>query len=99
VAGARGAEIARAGRELTGIYQRNVFADLGIKWGTYPNNLGHTGSAGCFRCHDESHSAPATKTAAKKTITQDCGACHQALAIEETSPAILKTLGLVATNP
>ena len=28
------------------------------------------------------------------TITQDCGACHQVLAMEDSSPDILKTLGL-----
>ena len=28
------------------------------------------------------------------SITQDCGACHQLLAVEEQSPDILKTLGL-----
>ena len=39
--------------------------------------------------HDDSHA-----TADKKTITQDCSACHQALAVEETSPEILKTLGV-----
>ena len=27
-------------------------------------------------------------------ITQDCSACHEMLATEETSPAILKTLGV-----
>ncbi len=71
------------------IYRRNVFPDLKVAWGTYPNNLGHTDAPGCFRCHDDNHA-----TAGKKTITQDCGACHQALAVEETSPEILKTLGM-----
>jgi nitrate/TMAO reductase-like tetraheme cytochrome c subunit len=98
VASQRSAEVNRAGQALTKIYQRNVFADLGVKWDTYPNNLGHADNAGCFRCHDESHLAPATKTAAQKTITQDCSACHQALAVEETSPEVLKTLGLISST-
>lgn len=93
----RSADISRAGQALKEIYQRNVFMDLGVKWGTYPSNLGHADNAGCFRCHDESHVAPATKTAAKKTITQDCSACHNPLAVEETSPEILKTLGLLTS--
>jgi len=29
-----------------------------------------------------------------RTITQDCTACHQPLAMDEASPEILKTLGL-----
>jgi len=28
------------------------------------------------------------------TITQDCNACHEPLAIEEATPGVLKTLGL-----
>jgi nitrate/TMAO reductase-like tetraheme cytochrome c subunit len=82
--------IARAARALIQIYNRNVFPDLKVTWGTYPNNLGHTDFTGCFRCHDEAHSTPD-----KKTITQDCGVCHNALAVDEASPEILKTLGLV----
>ena len=82
-------DIRNAGQALLAIYKRNVFPDLKVTWGTYPNNLGHADYPGCFRCHDDSHA-----TADKKTITQDCGACHQALAVEETSPEILKTLGV-----
>jgi NapC/NirT cytochrome c family, N-terminal region len=95
VAARRQKEIEQAGLALSEIRQRNVYPDLGVKWGSYPNNLGHMDSPGCFRCHDESHA-----TAAKKTITQDCNSCHQALAVEETSPDILKTLGMLpGSNP
>jgi len=86
----RGEDIASAGAEIAAIYNRNVFPDLKVNWGTYPNNLGHTDFPGCFRCHDGSHST-SNRVA---TITQDCNACHEALAVEEASPAVLKTLGL-----
>jgi nitrate/TMAO reductase-like tetraheme cytochrome c subunit len=89
VATSKKAEIEAAGKTLGAIYSRNVFPDLKVTWGTYVNNLGHTDSAGCFRCHDDAHA-----TADKKTISQDCSACHNALAMEESAPAILKTLGL-----
>ena len=42
-------------RSLLAIYRRNVFPDLKVAWGTYPNNLGHADYPGCFRCHDDSH--------------------------------------------
>jgi hypothetical protein len=29
-----------------------------------------------------------------KTIAQDCNTCHEPLAMDETSPEILKTLGI-----
>jgi formate-dependent nitrite reductase cytochrome c552 subunit len=82
-------DVQLAGQALIAIYRSNVFPDLKVTWGTYPNNLGHMDDPGCFRCHDDSHA-----TADKKTITQDCSTCHQMLATGETNPAILKTLGL-----
>ena len=80
-----------AGKMLVRIYDNNVFPDLGVTWGLYPNNLGHDAFPGCFRCHDDEH-----KAADGKTITQDCGVCHEAVATEESSPEVLKTLGLDA---
>jgi hypothetical protein len=85
----RAEDIDQAADAILAIYDRNVFPELKVSWGTYPNNLGHTDFPGCFRCHDGSHS-----TNDGKTITQDCGTCHQALATDEASPEILKTLGI-----
>jgi hypothetical protein len=85
----RSDDIHRAGQAVLAIYNRNVFPDLKVTWGTYPNNLGHTDFPGCFRCHDGSHA-----TADGRTITQDCNTCHEPLAMEEASPEILKTLGI-----
>lgn len=82
-------DIMLAGKAILAIYNRNVFPDLKVNWGTYPNNLGHTDFPGCFRCHDGSH-----VTADGKEVTQDCSVCHEPLAMEEASPEILKTLGL-----
>lgn len=83
------ADIQAAGQALSAIYNQNVFPELKVTWGTYPNNLGHMDFPGCFRCHDADHTA-----ANKKTIPQDCSVCHQMLAVEEKSPEILKTLGV-----
>jgi hypothetical protein len=86
----RAQDIASAGTAIAAIYNRNVFPDLKVTWGSYPNNLGHTDFPGCFRCHDGAHS-----TADKNsTITQDCNTCHQPLAMDEAPPGILKTLDL-----
>ncbi len=89
VATQRAQDIQAAGKALLAVYGHNVFPDLKVTWGTYSDNLGHADYPGCFRCHDESHA-----TSDKKTITQDCSVCHQVLAMEETSPDILKTLGV-----
>jgi hypothetical protein len=85
----RPSDIDAAGRALIAVYSGNVFPDLKVGWGTYVNNLGHMDYPGCFRCHDDSHA-----TADKRTIPQDCATCHNAIAVEESSPEILKSLGL-----
>ena len=82
-------DIRQAGQAVLAIYNRNVFPDLKVTWGSYPNNLGHTDFPGCFRCHDGSHATPQGKI-----ITQDCNTCHEPLALDEASPEILKTLGI-----
>jgi nitrate/TMAO reductase-like tetraheme cytochrome c subunit len=86
---ARSQDIRKTGEAVLAIYNRNVFPDLKVSWGTYPNNLGHMDFPGCFRCHDGSHTA-----GDGKTISQDCNTCHELLAMDEASPEILKTLGI-----
>jgi formate-dependent nitrite reductase cytochrome c552 subunit len=85
----RAADVQSAALHVAEIYSRNVFPDLKVTWGTYRNDIGHEASPGCFRCHDEQHATPEGKT-----ITMDCAACHEAIAVEEASPEVLKTLGL-----
>ena len=76
-------------REVQAIYLRNVFPAMDVRWGTYPNNLGHSDFPGCFRCHDGNHSAPDGKT-----ISNDCDACHTLLAVEDPNPKIMTDLGM-----
>ncbi|MBI3694888.1 MAG: cytochrome C, partial [Acidobacteria bacterium] len=82
-------EIQKAGLTLAGIYTRNVFPEMKINWGTYPNNIGHTNFPGCFRCHDDLH---ASKDG--KTVPQDCNGCHHMLAMDEAKPEILSKLAI-----
>ena len=89
IASSRQADIRRAGAELEAIFSRNVFPDLKVTWGTYPVNMGHFDSPGCFRCHDGDH-----VSAGKQTIANDCATCHQTPAVDEPAPAILQQLGI-----
>lgn len=81
-------DVEKAAHAVAAIYARNVFPAMNVKWGTYPNNIGHTDFPGCFRCHDDNHAA------GERKITQDCNACHQLLAMDEPNPKILSELGL-----
>ncbi|MGC2619116.1 MAG: NapC/NirT family cytochrome c [Acidobacteriaceae bacterium] len=78
-----------AAQRLVSIYDRNVFPDMKVTWGTYPNNIGHMDYPGCFRCHDGSHT-----TKSGKTLSNDCSLCHNLLATDETNPSVLNDLQL-----
>ncbi|MFN7919303.1 MAG: NapC/NirT family cytochrome c [Bryobacteraceae bacterium] len=84
-----GNDRALAIREVSAIFEQNVYPALKIKWGTYPSNLGHNDSPGCFRCHDDDHKGPGGKA-----IGQDCNACHVLVAMQEAKPEIIEKLGL-----
>ncbi|HSR54559.1 MAG TPA: NapC/NirT family cytochrome c [Acidobacteriota bacterium] len=79
-----------AGEELINIYNRNVFPEMRVTWGTYPNFIGHTDFDGCFRCHDGAH----TTRDGEQSIGADCSTCHEVLAWEEQDPQILDELGI-----
>jgi hypothetical protein len=87
VASTKGAAIRAAGEEVARLHNLNVFPQMKVAWGTYPNHIGHQATPGCFRCHDDEH-----KTESGETISQDCATCHNLLAIEEENPAILTEL-------
>lgn len=78
-----------AANELVTLYCQNVFPSMKVTWGTHPNHIGHMSYPGCFRCHDGNHVAKDGTS-----ITQDCSACHNLLAVEESKPKVLSDLGL-----
>ncbi len=85
----KSALVEAAGDELAVLYSRNVFPDMKVTWGTHPNHLGHMSYPGCFRCHDGDHAAKNGTS-----ITQDCSACHNLLAVDEAKPKALADLGI-----
>jgi nitrate/TMAO reductase-like tetraheme cytochrome c subunit len=82
------AAVDAAAEQVKAIYLRNVYPEMKLTWGTHPSNLGHEDAPGCFRCHDGKH-----KSADGKLINDDCGACHNVLAMEEKEPKVLSDLG------
>ncbi|MGE5251662.1 MAG: c-type cytochrome domain-containing protein, partial [Bacteroidota bacterium] len=53
------------------IYDTTVFLDQKVDWTTYPSNMGHINSPGCFRCHDGKH-----LDSNKQAIRLECNLCH-----------------------
>jgi Cytochrome c7 and related cytochrome c len=92
--GADSALIKSAISTVQSLYAQNIFPDMKITWGTYPNNLGHTDYPGCFRCHDGNHTS-----ADGRTISNDCATCHDLLAVSEKNPKILTDLGMSPPTP
>jgi mono/diheme cytochrome c family protein len=64
-------KVQKAITEIQAIYDRTVFLDQKVDWTTYPNNLGHINSPGCFRCHDGKH-----LDSEKKAVRLECNLCH-----------------------
>ncbi len=81
--------VEQSAHSVADIYLRNIFPQMKVSWGVHPNNLGHNDFPGCFRCHDGSHTS-----ADGQTITNDCTACHNLLAVQEENPKVLTDLGL-----
>lgn len=67
------------------IYRRNVFPAMRVRWGTYPENIGHLESPGCLRCHDGRH-----VDQFGGRISSDCDVCHVFLnPVEEGGEALV----------
>ncbi len=56
-------------------YAANIFPEMKVTWASYPNNIGHMESDGCYRCHNDRHA-----TEQGKVISKDCNLCHDILA-------------------
>ncbi len=66
---------------LQEVYFRNIHPEMNITWGTYSSHIGHTGTTGCFRCHNsnmvDNHG---------NTISDDCTLCHSVLSDKQETP-------------
>lgn len=85
---ADGSTVSRAIQAIQFVYAGNIFPDMKVTWGSYPNNIGHQDAPGCFRCHDGNHVA-----SDGRKINDDCATCHDLLAVEEKDPKVLDALG------
>lgn len=56
---------------LVEYYDSSVFPEQKSDWESHINNMGHTNTAGCFRCHDGKH-----LNTEEEAIRLECNLCH-----------------------
>jgi hypothetical protein len=76
----RNADLVRTIGKVQEIYRTTVFPEMKASWRSYPNNIGHRDSPGCFRCHNDR-----MVNSTGDTIFTDCTRCHLILAQGETT--------------
>jgi hypothetical protein len=67
------------------IYSNSMFPGMKVTWKSYPNNIGHLNSPGCFRCHDGRH-----VNEAGVPISSQCDVCHTFLHRSESGDTFVQ---------
>jgi hypothetical protein len=62
--------------EINRIYAETSTPAMKTVWDSYPDNLGHQRSPGCFRCHDGAHVKVVDGKATDQVIPSTCSTCH-----------------------
>ena len=62
--------------EIRRIYHETSTPAMKTTWQSYPDNLGHQRSKGCFRCHDGAHVKVINGSATDQVIPSTCSTCH-----------------------
>ncbi len=69
---AEGREDVQAAIRLLGqLYDESNYPEALLNWETHPNNIGHSETPGCFRCHDGQHF-----NEQGQAIRLECNLCH-----------------------
>ena len=71
---------------LKQVYRLIATPEMKVQAKTYPDNLGHQASLGCFRCHDDAHYRVVQGRITKEKIPSTCATCH-------TFPQIGRSVG------
>jgi nitrate/TMAO reductase-like tetraheme cytochrome c subunit len=66
-----GEKVDRAVESLQEAYAQSVYPEQNSDWTTHPNNIGHSDTPGCFRCHGGKH-----LNAEGEAIRLECNLCH-----------------------
>jgi hypothetical protein len=81
-------DIASVVHVLREIYRDTIFPEMKTDWTTHPNNIGHTESLGCFRCHN-----PEMVDQDGTALFSDCTGCHAILAQDKEAIQAMSEFG------
>jgi nitrate/TMAO reductase-like tetraheme cytochrome c subunit len=73
-------------RTLAEIYASTSSPEMSAAASDYPSYLGHTDSAGCFRCHDGGHYKIENGVLSNEPIPSRCDLCHTFPSVGATAP-------------
>ncbi|MBI1761896.1 MAG: NapC/NirT family cytochrome c [Acidobacteria bacterium] len=80
--------------EAQQIYRTNFFPQMKANWQSYPENIGHYYSAGCFRCHGGQF-----ESRTGQVIRKDCSICHTVISQEEGKAQVMGGNGKDFVHP
>jgi len=69
-------KFAKTFQTLWEIYKTSTHPEMSVAAEAFPNFLGHTASAGCFRCHDGGHYKIVDGRLTGEAIPSACSTCH-----------------------
>ena len=76
IAQSKSGQVTAAIDELKTEYRLIATPAMKVQAKTYPDNLGHQSSLGCFRCHDGGHYLVVKGQVTNQTIPSACSTCH-----------------------
>jgi nitrate/TMAO reductase-like tetraheme cytochrome c subunit len=81
-------KVTKAIEELKLQYRLIATPAMKVQSETYPDNLGHQTSPGCFRCHDGAHYEVVKNKVTTKVIPSTCATCHTFPQVGATAASI-----------
>jgi nitrate/TMAO reductase-like tetraheme cytochrome c subunit len=73
---------------LLSIYEESAKPEMEVSSERYPSQLGHTDSAGCFRCHDGGHFKVVDGKLSEQAIPSQCSLCHTFPSVGSRVPSV-----------
>ena len=74
---------------LAEIYRETADPEMRANAAAYPSYLGHTDSAGCFRCHDGGHYKIERGALTKVAVPSQCSTCHTFPSVGKRTPNVM----------